>query len=311
MNSVERYYQKKKKRRRRAKTVFFTLLFALLLLTFAILSVTIFFNAETIVVEGNTHYTAQQFLDQGGLKIGQNLFRLDKFKVIEKMEEFPYVKSVKIRRHLPNKLQITVVENTPVVWAEYGGGALLLNEEYRVLEAVPMKLKETSPPQEQQPDDAEEEDEEEDEAEDEAEDEILNERPASVPEESQNEPELAEDSPLRKIPRLTGVTIAAAEVGKTADLGEIDYTGFLKLLYEVFENEETMDWSNVTEVCLQARYDVKVEYLEKIIIDFGSLSEAGEKLKLAAYMLQENGSARPATLDVSNTKRVYYRPKMN
>lgn len=98
MNSVERYYQKKKKRKKRARVLFFSLLFILLMITLAILSMTVFFNAETIIVEGNNHYSAEEILERGGLKIGQNLFRLDKFKAIEQMQELPYIKK---RYHPP------------------------------------------------------------------------------------------------------------------------------------------------------------------------------------------------------------------
>ena len=135
-NSVERYYQKKKKRKKRAKMVFFTLLFILMLLTLAILSVTVFFNAEEITVEGNERYTAKELLEAGNLKVGQNLFRMDKFEVIDQMKELPYVKDVTIKRKLPGGLRITVTENEPVVWIPHQSGAALLNEEYRVLELV-------------------------------------------------------------------------------------------------------------------------------------------------------------------------------
>lgn len=142
MNSVERYYQKKKKRKKRARVLFFSLLFILLMITLAILSMTVFFNAETIIVEGNNHYSAEEILERGGLKIGQNLFRLDKFKAIEQMQELPYIKSVTIRRRLPNRLTVEIVENQPVVWVATEGGAALLNEDYRVLEFLEIPAEE-------------------------------------------------------------------------------------------------------------------------------------------------------------------------
>ena len=117
-NSVERYYERKKKRKKRTKIIFISALGVLLMLLLVILSVTVFFNAETIIVEGNTHYSVETLLEQGGLKVGQNLFRLDKFEVIEKMEQLPYVKEVTIDRQLPSTLEIHVVENQAVVWME-------------------------------------------------------------------------------------------------------------------------------------------------------------------------------------------------
>ena len=266
MNSVERYYQKKKKRKKRAKVVFFGLLFVLMIITLAILSMTVFFNAETILVEGNTRYTAEQLLEKGGLTVGQNLFRLDKFEVIDQMKTLPYVKEVTIKRKLPNTLTVSVTENQPVVWIQSGAEAALLNEEYRVLELVPI--------------------------------------PAEVPAEEPSEP-----SVLETVPQLTQVTPDAVTVGEAVTFGETDYVGFLKRLYDGFLGQTDLSWAQVTEVQFFARYDIKVIYGKNVTIDFGALDQAETKIQLAAYLLKENGTAQLAVVDVSDTERVYYRPK--
>lgn len=266
MNSVERYYQKKRKRQKRAKVVFFGLLFVLMIITLAILSMTVFFNAETILVEGNTRYTAEQLLEKGGLTVGQNLFRLDKFEVIDQMKTLPYVKEVTIKRKLPNTLTVTVTENQPVVWILSGAEGALLNEEYRVLELVPLPAEE----------------------------------PAEEP---------AEPSVLETVPQLTQVTADAVTLGETVTFGETDYNGFLKRLYDGFLGQTDLNWAQVTEVQFFARYDIKVIYGKNVTIDFGALDQAETKIQLAAYLLKENGTAQLAVVDVSDTERVYYRPK--
>lgn len=280
MNSVERYYQKKKKRKKRARVLFFSLLFILLMITLAILSMTVFFNAETIIVEGNNHYSAEEILERGGLKIGQNLFRLDKFKAIEQMQELPYIKSVTIRRRLPNRLTVEIVENQPVVWVATEGGAALLNEDYRVLEFLEIPAEEL---------------------------------PAQSSEEQSSEEQNTEGVPapalLEGIPQLTQIEPTELLIGETAKFGEEDYTGFLKRLYEAFLRNTDLEWPQVKEIQFFARYDVKLLYGQAIIIDFGTLDQADTKLELAAYLLKDNGSSQPATLDVSNTERVYYRPR--
>ncbi len=281
-NSVERYYQKKKKRKKRAKVVFFGLLFVLMMLTLAILSVTVFFNAETILVEGNNRYTVEELLEVGGLEIGQNLFRLDKFEVIDQMESLPYVKTVNINRKLPNTLSVKVVENQPVVWVATDTGAALLNEEYRVLEMLTLPT-EILPP-------AESADEEE---------------PTEEPEEEAEET----SSPVDGIPRLTQITATELEVGKTAVFGEEDYTGFLKRLYEGFSQNPDLEWTKVREVQFFARFNVQLLYDELLTIDFGTLDQTETKLELAAYLIKDNGVGQSAIIDVSNPERVYFRPK--
>lgn len=248
--------------------VFFSLLFVLMIITLAILSMTVFFNAETIEVTGNTRYTAEELLEKGDLKIGQNLFRLDKFEVIDRMKTLPYVKEVTIKRKLPNTLSITVEENLPVVWVPMSSTeAALLNEEYRVLEFVtlptaPAEGEETTP----------------------------------VP------------SPVEGIPQLTQAVATDLVIGETALFGETDYTGFLQRLYEGFAAQTELSWEKVTEVQFYARYDIKVVYGEHVTVDFGTLDQTDTKLQLAAYLLNENGTGQEAIVDVSDTERVYYRP---
>ena len=265
MNSVERYYSRKRRRKKKAKVVFFTLLFILMVITLAILSMTVFFNAETITVDGNSRYSAAQLLEQGGLTVGQNLFRLDKFEVIDKMEELPYVKTVVIKRKLPNELKVHVVENQPVVWIPAQGGAALLNEEYRVLEIVPLP----------------------------------------VEGEGSEEPQ---PSPVEGIPQLTEVIPNEVVVGQTLQFGETDYTGFLKRLYDGFMAQSDLTWEQVQQVQFFARYDIKVLYAQHVTIDFGALDQVDTKLQLASHLIKANGTGQTATVDVSDTKRVYYRP---
>ncbi len=303
-NSVERYYQKKKRRKKKAKVVFFSLLFVLMMLTLAILSVTVFFNAETILVEGNTHYTAEAILEQGGLSVGQNLFRLDKFEVIEKMQELPYIKTVTIHRKLPNTLSVKIVENQPVVWTKSANGAALLNEEYRVLELLDIPeemlppLPAVSIPEEPKEESSAEES-----------DESVEEQPEEEPDELADQEAVVYEG-LESIPQLTPLTATSLEVGKPAVFaGEEDYTGFLKVLYESFTKTPDLQWDLVNEVRFTARYDIKLVYNERITIDLGTLDRAETKLELAAYMLKENGHAQTAILDVTDPERVYYRPK--
>ncbi len=311
-NSVERYYQKKKRRKKKAKVVFFSLLFVLMMLTLAILSVTVFFNAETILVEGNTHYTAEAILEQGGLSVGQNLFRLDKFEVIEKMQELPYIKTVTIHRKLPNTLSVKIVENQPVVWTKTASGVALLNEEYRVLELLDIPeemlpaLPEVSiPEQPKEETTADEEEPKEEETKEEESEEPMTEESEEPAEE---EPVVYEG--LKGVPALTPLTATSLEVGKPAVFAEEeDYTGFLKVLYESFTQTPDLQWDLLNEVRFTARYDIKLVYNERITIDLGTLERAETKLELAAYMLKENGSAQTAILDVTDPERVYYRPK--
>lgn len=328
MNSVERYYQKKKRRKKKAKLLFFTLLFVLFLLSLAILSMTVFFNAETIEVEGNTRYSADEILEIGGLKIGQNLFRLDKFEVIDQMKTLPYIKDVTIRRKLPNTLKIDIIENQPVVWVECMGQAALMNEEYRVLEfaeLIPID------PEAQVQEEPKEETPEEPSEEQNVQEEQTNEEQSSAEEKPEEEQETSgglviEQTPEEEekpciadtkkpavegnVPFLKGVEAGEMKVGDFLTFKEEkDYTDFLKTLYEAFARNATLEWNEVTRVNFKERYDITLQYREKITIDFGTLDRVETKLELAEYLLEQNGYGRQAVVDVSDTERVYFRPQ--
>ncbi len=310
MNSVDRYYLKKQRRKKRAKVVFFSLLFVLFLLTLTILSMTVFFNAETIIVEGNTRYSATQILEQGELQVGQNLFRLDKFEVIDQIKELPYVKDVTIRRQLPSKLKVTVVENQPVVWMHTTAGTALMNEYYRVLEYVDYVPPVEEAPSAEEPQEGETPTEEEPAEEEEPTEEESEEEPTEGEEPPEEEEPAGLPEKLVGVPRLVLAEVTTPEVGKTlAFPKEADYTGFLERLYLAFQDNPDMDWKAVNEIRFKARYDIDLIYHDTVTVEFGTLDQADTKVELAAYLLKDNGVSQTATVDVTDVERVYYRPQ--
>jgi hypothetical protein len=271
----------------------------------------VFFNAETIIVEGNTHYSVETLLEQGGLKVGQNLFRLDKFEVIEKMEQLPYVKEVTIDRQLPSTLEINVVENQAVVWMETETGAVLLNEGFRVLEFLELPkevLPETPPVAEDDKPEEEADDPEAEEGED-ADAESEEHEQAEEPEKQEAQAgTLPVYSQLEGVPKLVGVTPNTLELGKYTSFKEGNYVGFLKRLYESFCANPDLQWNLVHQVQFNARYDINVVYDERINVVLGTLDQVETKLELVAHVLKvQGGTAQAATIDVSDTKRPFYR----
>lgn len=134
-NAVERYYNKKKKRRKKRKIVFYTLLFIFSITVVTILSLTVFFNISNIEVTGNSYYNDSKLISVSGLEKGDNLFRINKFKLIDKIKaELPYLNNVKIDRHLPVGIEIIVEETSPYLYIESNGAYYLLNESLKVLE---------------------------------------------------------------------------------------------------------------------------------------------------------------------------------
>ena len=133
--TLNRYYSKKKKRKKRRKYAFYTLLTVFFVILITVLSLTVFFNISDIAVTGNSRYTSEEIISASGMQVGQNLFRLNKFKVIERLhEKMPYLSEVTIDRHLPVGIEIIVTESTPYLAVSDGGSYLILDENLKVLE---------------------------------------------------------------------------------------------------------------------------------------------------------------------------------
>lgn len=134
-NSVERYYASKEKNRKKRKVRLYFFLTLFCIAAFVILSLTVFFNVNTFKVSGNNVYTDAQIIAATGLKEGDNLFRLNKFEIAEKMVvELPYVSSVNIYRKLPTTLCIDVQETSARLVVYRNGRYVLMDSSLKVLD---------------------------------------------------------------------------------------------------------------------------------------------------------------------------------
>lgn len=136
-NTLARYYTKKKRRRKRRKLMFYTLLTVFMVIVITVLSLTVFFNINKFDVQGNTHYSADEIIAASGLHTGQNMFRLNKFDIIENLKSsLPYLSDVTIRRKLPSSMQISVAESQPFAYISQQGSFYIIDENLKVLEAA-------------------------------------------------------------------------------------------------------------------------------------------------------------------------------
>lgn len=103
-----------RRRRRRNRGVFYTLALLLVLLTGITLSLTVFFNIKTIVVTGETTYTAEELSSIAGVKQGDNLFRLNLDRIEETvLSQAVDLDRVVVKRALPETLRFEVTQATP------------------------------------------------------------------------------------------------------------------------------------------------------------------------------------------------------
>ncbi len=109
---------RQKRRRKRGRGILgslFKLLCALAVAGALVFGATVFFQVETVQVEGTSRYTPDQIVEVSGVLPGDNLYRFSKSDVITRiLDTLPYVESVKIRRRPPSTLIIKVEEWTAV-----------------------------------------------------------------------------------------------------------------------------------------------------------------------------------------------------
>lgn len=143
------------RKKKRIKKVIKTLLLLAIIIggiCFALISP--IFNIEDIKVNGNKQINADTIVSLSQLQVGQNIFKFYKEKVINDIKTNAYVENVKIKRKIPNKIEITIEERKQDYNVEFLNGYAYINNQGYILEISEQKLdlpviKGISTPQEQ------------------------------------------------------------------------------------------------------------------------------------------------------------------
>lgn len=126
----------KKRRRRGNYVVYYIMLAVVAFIIFAILSVTVLFNCEGIVVEGETVYSDEEIIKASGLKGDENLVRLSLFGISDDiLEELVSLDTAVVTKHyFPPHIKITVTPAEPMVNFYYAGKNYVISHEGRVMQ---------------------------------------------------------------------------------------------------------------------------------------------------------------------------------
>lgn len=131
---VNRTNQRRKKNKRK-KLIFRAVLCFAFLCIGIIFALTMFFNISEITVTGDTVYSSEDIIEKSGVVVGDNLIFTSKKKINEQVStELPYVGSVKVKRHLPTKLELIVTKTEAVYAVVIDGYYTLLDSNGKVLE---------------------------------------------------------------------------------------------------------------------------------------------------------------------------------
>ncbi len=132
---AQQHRRKNKQRRRGRHSRLYTVLSAILILAAVVVACTVFFRVDDVLVQGNARYTAQEIIDVAGVKQGDNLFALRPGAISQKLQgKLPYIRSVSVRRLLPDTVSITVTEGKAAAAVAQEGQWWLIDEDCKLLE---------------------------------------------------------------------------------------------------------------------------------------------------------------------------------
>ena len=98
------------------------------------------FNITDIQVIGNNKINSDTIISLSQLQIGQNIFRFNKNKVVNEIKTNAYVENTKIKRKIPNKIEIIIEEREQNYNVEFLNGYAYINNQGYILEIAEQKL---------------------------------------------------------------------------------------------------------------------------------------------------------------------------
>ena len=108
-----------------------TIVFLLIIMMF-----TPVFQIKEIKVLNNVRVDTETVLKVSGISEGDNIFRINKIKANRQLEKMPFVESVKIKRHIPSKIEIILNENTECAFIKFMGNYIGIDMNGKILEIL-------------------------------------------------------------------------------------------------------------------------------------------------------------------------------
>ncbi len=127
------------KRTRRRKTNVKLYVFVILVLSLGLgvlLSVTLLFNIDKISIVGDqVDYSQENIIKASGVKIGDNLVRLDAKEVRKRiLSSMVFVEDAKLDKKYPDTLEISLVKCVESACVEYEDGFMVISKQGKILE---------------------------------------------------------------------------------------------------------------------------------------------------------------------------------
>ena len=93
-----------------------------------------FFNIKQINVSGNIKISSEELISLSGIQLEVNTFKIRKNEVEKNIKQNAYVETVKIKRNLPNTIEIEITERTPTYMISLANAYVYINNQGYFLE---------------------------------------------------------------------------------------------------------------------------------------------------------------------------------
>lgn len=97
------------------------------------------FNIKEINVTGNSKLSKEEIISLSELKTDENTFKVSKKNIKNKVKANAYIENVKIRRKLPDKVKIIVVERVATYMIPFANSYIYINNQGYMLEITSQK----------------------------------------------------------------------------------------------------------------------------------------------------------------------------
>ncbi len=126
------------------------LLFAMLTVVLIAASVvgacTVFFQVETVTVQGNERYSEQQILDVASVEMGANMILTPSEQIAQRLYDgLPYIHEVKVQKRFPTTIRLEITECQPAAVITGAASAWLVDANGKILEAADDTMKQEYP----------------------------------------------------------------------------------------------------------------------------------------------------------------------
>ena len=291
-----------------------------------IFGVAIFFKVNTVEVQGNTIYSAEEIRSASGIQKGDNLFTLNKEAAAGSIKaSLPYVETVSIIRFLPDKIVIEVKESdatfavttdTNTTW--------LINSVGKALEQIAdssvdqtagsVQTEQPATPDTQTPSETpaenlsgENTDGEEVQQPSESPDAASGEQTQQPSDMSGNENNTASEFPLadasaiqsdgRRIPRILGVTVNSPTAGSVVTA--TNPASLSAALAVIAELDGTGLLDHIVSINVEKEYDIVMQYDERYEIRLGGTEELDYKIDYLTVILSKLSDFQAGVIDLT------------